>query len=651
MNREKKMKKKVRMELLSQLCESQNENCDIPSALSIVADCPKPMEDDMDAIHVTYSASPPMAFDNDCDLSDSQLWFDSLEYMPAFNTSIHNLQENEVDTPEESPAENKLCGLSIAEELLLCFMIYNLSYKCKAHILMILRRHEVPGIPASVYLLEKQLPKVPRDIIQLDKGSFSYLGIAENIKFLIDYGSLLLPHELSSIKLNVKINIDGLPLYRASRIGLWTILMLVESVRYPVPLGVFCGIGKPNLVPFLENLAQELKDMMSVGFMHHSWHIKLNNCIFICDTPARAFVQSVTSHTGYFGCMWCRQKGVRIYGRMTFPNQTFECRTDEGYADLQENNQNPVICSPLLGIVPFYSSFPPDTMHLVYLGVAKSLFTFYCSSVKGFHLRSRLSRLQVCKINESISKHRLSVPCEFQRKPRTLDNLGHYKASEFRDMVLYFGPFFLKELREEYYSHFTLLHFSMYVFSCKRLQALREHAKACLRLFVYKVKELFDESFYTFNMHGLLHLADFVTYYDSADAISAFPFENYLSLLKKRIRCCNGIFQQSLTQLHKVRSLYANCVSTSLHFSNAFPDNVIISECGRIVLIEKVTGTMVSGIEMAFNKSLYRDPYDSSVLGIGYYKLSHKKVSNITACTKCICFRTDDFLYLIWPYV
>jgi len=39
----------------------------------------------------------------------------------------------------------------------------------------------------------------------------------------------------------------------------------------------------------------------------------------ICDVPTMAFALSIKSHTGYFDCNKCTQKGKFLRGKMTFP--------------------------------------------------------------------------------------------------------------------------------------------------------------------------------------------------------------------------------------------------------------------------------------------------------------------------------------------
>lgn len=50
------------------------------------------------------------------------------------------------------------------------------------------------------------------------------------------------------------------------------------------------------------------------------------------------------------------------------------------------------------------------------------------------------------------------TPREFCRRPRTLKEFERYKATEFRQFLLYTGPFILKNILDEsLYSHFLEL--------------------------------------------------------------------------------------------------------------------------------------------------------------------------------------------------
>ena len=93
----------------------------------------------------------------------------------------------------------------------------------------------------------------------------------------------------------IYINVDGLPLFKGSRVGLRLILMTIKGCKYhkPLPIAVFCGIGKPPLTKFLESLVNELKSLRSMYHRIHNQFVKVVGNVFIADAPARAYLQCV----------------------------------------------------------------------------------------------------------------------------------------------------------------------------------------------------------------------------------------------------------------------------------------------------------------------------------------------------------------------
>ena len=61
------------------------------------------------------------------------------------------------------------------------------------------------------------------------------------------------------------------------------------------------------------------------------------------------------------------------------------------------------------------------------------------------------------------------IPSEFQRTTRSLGEIGHWKATEYRLFLLYCGIVVLKDiLPENLYQHFSLFAIASRLLSCKR---------------------------------------------------------------------------------------------------------------------------------------------------------------------------------------
>jgi hypothetical protein len=340
----------------------------------------------------------------------------------------------EIQSDEHPPV-----AFSLAEDLVIFSILFNIPRKGLQHLLDILVRHKV-DVPKTVYLLRKACNSFDLTQFRKDNEQFAYIGLQENITYALA-NNLLTSQVSSSPKfINIQINIDGLPLFRSFSLNLWPILIKLSGLHCPLPVAVFCGEGKPKLTCILEKLTEELKALINEGFFYADMHVFVKNVVFVCDAPVRSFLQCVKSHTGYFGC---RQKGEYVDGRVVFPLTASCLRTDSEYLLFNENNQ--VSVSPLSGIVPMFSAFPPEYMHLVCLGVVRKLMRYYICHTKGARLPCRLSLSQISDLSECIINIRSNIPSEFQRKIRHLRDIEHFKASEFRSFLLYFGPFLFKK--------------------------------------------------------------------------------------------------------------------------------------------------------------------------------------------------------------
>jgi hypothetical protein len=428
--------------------------------------------------------------------------------------------------------------------------------------------------------------------------------------------------------------------------------MMVKGSFYvkPLPVALFCGVGKPNFLEFLANLSSEL-GALRCGVVLQNMYVRASKITFLCDAPARSYVQFIKGHSAFYGCGYCRQKGERFLDRTIFPQIGYELRTDNAYNAVQENNQT--AASPLLGSVPFYSNFPPDPMHLLYLGVTKKLFHYYFATSKGLRLPCKLPNSSISSLSKDICSIIPFFPAEFNRSVRSLDEMEHYKAVEYRNFLLYAGPFlFKKYLPIDYFNHFLLLHFSAYVLSSPIFsKSLLPQAKACINLFVSRCETLFGRQSLIYNVHTLSHLPDFVQSYGTLESFSCFAFESYLSIVKRRLKSSRNIFKHSVNTLINIREIFSTIPpATDMQYSSDTPNNCAILRDGHVLLIDHCfPDGSVSGDLLIFKNDLYLYPYPSHHVNIGVFTRSLCRSSGFPV-RKCIFFpRGCD--YVIFPFV
>ena len=135
-------------------------------------------------------------------------------------------------------------------------------------------------------------------------------------------------------------------------------------------------------------------------------------------------------------------------------------RTDVSFNAFEDEDHHKDI-SPLVELnIGMVSQFPQDYMHLVCLGVVKRLLLLW----KKGPLRYRLGSQDLNQISDSMLSLKDSVPCEFSRKPRSLDVSDRWNATEFRQFLLYTGPLvLLNVVHQNIYAFFLLLFVAMHI--------------------------------------------------------------------------------------------------------------------------------------------------------------------------------------------
>ena len=162
--------------------------------------------------------------------------------------------------------------------------------------------------------------------------------------------------------------------------------------------------------------------------------------------------------SGYNSCERCIQKGEWVDRKVILPEINAPLRTDLSF-DKMFNPSHHHAASPLkelnFGLV---SRFNLDYMHLVCLGVMRRLLNMW----KKGPLKSRLSAKLITQLSERLCNFKFILPKEFSRKPRSLQELNRWKATEFRQFLLYTGPVMFKGfLNNTMYQHFLLFSTAM----------------------------------------------------------------------------------------------------------------------------------------------------------------------------------------------
>lgn len=403
-------------------------------------------------------------------------------------------------------------------------------------------------------------------IVPVQPGFYYHFGIANGLKF--DYNLMsILGDEIKLI-----IGIDGLPLTKSSSSMFWPILGYARYSGKPrvFLIGLYWGREKPhssNL--YLKNLVDELKYLSENGMVSDFGKKYVSVDTFCCDAPAKSFILYTKGHTGYYSCSRCIVEGERVNNTMCFLGSNFPKRTHMDFLNRIDDEHHIGETVSILTEIPqinMIDNFSMDYMHLVCLGIVKKLISLWLGIFKKAPLQVRLLSRDVNIISDHLLYNKSSIPCDFSRKPRGLNEVARWKATEFRLFLLYTGPVVLKGiLSNDCFLHFICLHVAFRILlSSNSSKKLVDFSEKILLYFVEKFEELYGAQFVSHNVHGLIHVVDDYRKFGSLDNCSCFPFENYMKFLKKMIRKQEKPLEQVINRYQEFMTFGESMLSTNL---------------------------------------------------------------------------------------
>ncbi|XP_030754939.1 uncharacterized protein LOC115881541 isoform X1 [Sitophilus oryzae] len=449
-------------------------------------------------------------------------------------SSISNSPSSSISDQDDSHQENtKLCQQLVEWAT----VKHKITHSALTDLLHILSPYH-PELPLD----SRTLLATPNstDIVTLETGQFCYFGLKNVISKIVSNSSI-------NGEIQLCFNVDGIPLFKSSKSQLWPILCSIKNIpcSNPFTVAVFCGKSKPKpLNTFLKPFIEELNTFLQNGFINGSnEYVEIKVHSFICDAPARAYLKCTKSHTGYSSCDKCTVRGEYYMNKVVLDSLISQKRTDEAFRQ-QLDEDHHIAQTPLTELpIDLIKSFPIDYMHNICLGIVKKLLNTWI----GGPLKVRLPSQKVKIISERLLDLKTHIPVEFNRKPRSLDELQYWKATEFRMFLIYLGPLVLKDLVDiAIYENFLAFHFSISILLSKKhiKQFGVLFVKDIINVFIQHLKTIYGKEFIIYNVHLLSHICDDVEIFGVLDNFSAFPFENYLGQLKSLVKAPTNPLQQ-----------------------------------------------------------------------------------------------------------
>lgn len=300
------------------------------------------------------------------------------------------------------------------------------------------------------------------------------------------YQSMVENQIISDFDITLQWNADGVDTFKSSKLSMCPIQIAINELPYRVRkdnillVALWCGSTKPVLDIFLKPFVDELRDLHEHGIdclppnLNEAVNIKVHAILSPVDSVARCSLQNITQFNGKFGCSLCLHPGQHVkmgngYARVYCGNEGIARTKEQHHRDAEqavaENiSINGIKGVSLLMLLPTFNiaaSFSPEYMHAVLLGVVKYFFFMWFDS-KYYQCRWYIGSKKLI-FNDRLLN--ICPLCELTRTPRAIENMKLYKASEWKNMLLYYSlPCLQGLLPNIYFKHWSLLVFSMHKF-------------------------------------------------------------------------------------------------------------------------------------------------------------------------------------------
>lgn len=130
--------------------------------------------------------------------------------------------------------------------------------------------------------------------------------------------------------------------------------------------------------------------------------------------------------------------------------------------------------------------------------------------------------------------------------------MGYYKASEYLNFLLHYGPVILDGiLKSTYLEHFSLFSHAIFLFSKSSISPAEcefKTAESNLKQFHLEFSKLCGNNNLVYNTHLLTHIPDCVRKFGPLWAFYNFPFEDFNGVLKNYVCGTTDVLQQIVSK-------------------------------------------------------------------------------------------------------
>ena len=372
-------------------------------------------------------------------------------------------------------------------------------------------------------------------------------------------------------------NTDGVPVLKSSPSSLWPVFLSINELSSTkrfrrgnqVVAGIWFSSQKPLMQTYLRPIVDNLLKLEKEGFNYRAKQVtcKCFTLAVSCDLPAKCLVYCTKQFNGFYGCHKCEIEGLSVAKgkgnvRVFTHKDSISAvkRTQETYlTNAKTASETGSACKGIKGrshladlSLDIVDGDAVDYMHKVCQGDVKQLLGLWFQ--KGNKSPYVISN-ELKELDDRIKGVKLTT--EFERRPRSLEYRSHFKASELRAFLLFYGPIVLNGiLPQPWYDHFLCLSEAIHLLLRDRItDGDLKYAQALLNYFSEYFEKLYGQENCSANFHRHQHVCDTVSNLGPLWAVSCFHFEDMNGCILKNIHGSANIMSQVIASISIVQGM------------------------------------------------------------------------------------------------
>ena len=306
----------------------------------------------------------------------------------------------------------------------------------------------------------------------------------------------------------------------------------------PFVIGIYYGsfptptIGNEILKHFVTEMeGLQTREIVIGG--NQSFQVKLN--AIVCDPISNSLITCTSLPNSLHGCSKCNQKAnLEIdEGYTSFPTTMTlaTLRSDDDFKYLLHNEHHtaqPLLTQLDLGLI---SQFVLDYKIIVCKGVMKHMMGLWING----RLDYRLNKDTQIKISRDLILMTGNCPREFVKKPRSLEEIMVWDASDWNEFLLYYSPIALKSrMPQRYYVHYLYLHLAMRILMSSETANSEANSFVLgqlLNTFIADFTTLYGNNRVDYNIHNLLHFEQIQQRLGPLRKLNGFVYEDQIDMV------------------------------------------------------------------------------------------------------------------------